>query len=182
MHRKITIGDIINFLYPTIFTIIIFLLAKKLNCSYKVKGMNNVLSSIITFTSIVIAFYTSMYGILITIKDSRIMKEIRQNHVNGIFKYQLYESLIISFIVLILSIFLQISINYSGKLEEILFECWIFCVSYFAFSTYRIINLLLKIIFTADAQEQISKNEKSEEQKRQQLQRINKLNRQKKNN
>ena len=91
-------------------------------------------------------------------------------------------SLIISFIVLILSIFLQISINYSGKLEEILFECWIFCVSYFAFSTYRIINLLLKIIFTTDAQEKISKNEKSEEQKRQQLQRINKLNRQKKNN
>ena len=173
---KSRLGDVINSCYPVFWAFVLSILFYKLHFTYEVKGFSEVLTSIITFVSIIIAFYTSMYGILITIKNSRIMRMIRQNKVEKLFKYQLYESLFLSFIVLVLSIIMQISMNYEGDGEKILFYVWLFLIVYFAFCTYRIIKLLLKIVFINDAQERASKDQKSEVEKRQQLQHINELN------
>ena len=41
------------------------------------KGFDNLLDSMINFTSIIIGFYSAFYGILITIKDTSFMKNIR---------------------------------------------------------------------------------------------------------
>ena len=171
--RKLKLGDWLNMAYPLLIGIISILCTIYFKFDYKVKGMKDVLTSVITFTSIVIAFYTSMYGILITIKDSKIMREIKKHHVNGIFKYQLYESLFFSFLILILSIILQISINYSGKTEKWLFYIWMFSIGYFIGSTYRIISLLLRIIFVDDSKKNSGYKEKSNEQRREQYNEIN---------
>lgn len=174
--KELKLGDWISMLYPLLLGLFSILCTIYFKFNYKVKGMKDVLTSVITFTSIVIAFYTSMYGILITIKDSKIMREIKKHHVNGIFKYQLYESLFFSFLILILSIILQISINYSGKIEKWLFYIWMFSIGYFIGSTYRIISLLLRIIFVDDSKSNLNYKEKSDEQRQKQYTEINKGN------
>lgn len=142
-----TIGDYINLTYPIIIALLFVIIDVHWKFTYKVKGFSSVLESVITFSSIVIGFYTAMYGILIAMKNTTLMKEIRRQNLNGIFKFQLYDSLLISFIVLVLSIVMQIVRNYNGSINNLFFNIWFAIIGYFVGSTYRAISLLLKIIF-----------------------------------
>ena len=99
------------------------------------------------------------------------MKEIRQRNLNGIFKFQLYDSLLISFIVLLLSIIMQIVKNYSGSINNFVFDIWFVIIGYFVGSTYRAISLLLKIIF-ADEQKKPKIQKKTPAEKKKQWERI----------
>lgn len=140
-------GNVINILYPFILATIFLIVCLNYQINFKIKGLENVLESVITFSSIVIGFYSAMYGILLTLSNSNLMREFRKRKVNRIFKYQLYDSLISSFIVLIISITLQIFKNYPGTLTDIIFNIWLFLIGYFISTTYRSISLLLKILF-----------------------------------
>lgn len=168
-----TIGDYINLSYPIIIAFLFMAIDVHWKFTYKVKGFSSVLESVITFTSIVIGFYTAMYGILITMKNTTLMKEIRQHNLNGIFKFQLYDSLLISFIVLVFSIVMQIVRNYNGSTNNLFFDIWFAIIGYFVGSTYRAISLLLKIIF-ADNNENVKTQKKSPLEKQKQLERIGK--------
>lgn len=166
-----TLGDCINIFYPVIIAIL-FLVIDKLNrFTYKVCGYSNVLESIITFSSIVIGFYTTMYGIIITMKNTNLMKEIRKHNLNGIFKLQLYDSLLTAFTVLVLSIIMQVTKNYDWKFNNVFFDVWFVTIGYFAGSTYRSMSLLLKIIF-ADEDEKTEIHQKTPLEKKEQLEKI----------
>ncbi|WP_270370610.1 hypothetical protein [Aerococcus urinaeequi] len=112
----------------------------------EVEGLESVLESVITFSSIIIGFYTAMYGVLISLKDSDIFKAFDEFDLKSLFTFQLYESVIISFLVLSVSIIMQISIHYENKLSFIIFYIWLFTTLSFFISTIRTVNLLLKIL------------------------------------
>lgn len=166
-----TIGDYINLVYPIIISLFFVIIDVHWKFTYKVKGFSDVLESVITFSSIVIGFYTAMYGILITMKNTTLMKEIRQHNLNGIFKLQLYDSLLISFIVLLFSIVMQIVKNYNSSASGFFFDIWFAIIGYFVGSTYRAISLLLKIIF-ADDNKNAKVQKKTPLEKKKQLERI----------
>lgn len=165
------IGDYVNIAYPILIALLFMVIDIHWKFTYKIKGYSSVLESIITFSSIVIGFYTAMYGILITMKSTTLMTEIRQRNLNGIFKFQLYDSLLISFIVLLLSIIMQIVKNYSGSINNFVFDIWFVIIGYFVGSTYRAISLLLKIIF-ADEQKKPKIQKKTPAEKKKQWERI----------
>lgn len=118
---------------------------------FKVKmnfeGMSDVLNSIITFTSIVIGFYTAMYGVLITLENSDFFKRLRSNKADSVFKGQLYLSLGTAFITLILSIYLQGVSKYPFNLRHFFFLLWIFLIGFLFMTSFQSISLLLRVVF-----------------------------------
>lgn len=139
-----------NFIYigsSYMLGILFIILINIFKVNYSLVGFTSVLESIINFSSIIIGFYTAMYGILVTIKDKQIFKEISNFNLEGLFKYQLYESLISTFIILILSISLQIFVNYHIWFTHLLFNIWCFILIVFLVSAVRTIHLLIKIMF-----------------------------------
>lgn len=149
---KITIGTLWNLTYPLIIAIIFLFMSVKFNFSYKIKGFPEVLESIINFSSIILGFYTAMYGIMIGMMHKDIFKVLNKNKSNAYLKYQLYDSLISSFLVLGLSICLQIlryqvlNINFIDVVL-IVTHIWVFLVVYLAGTSFRSISLLIKMMF-----------------------------------
>lgn len=138
---------------------------KTLPFTYTVKGYGDVLESIISFSAIIIGFYTAMYGVLITLQNSDIMKIMRIRKVEWLLKYQLYESLVTSFLILILSIIMQVLKNYPIELTEIIFSIWISTLIIFSASTYGTIIILLKIMFNNKREDFPVENDITQEQK-----------------
>lgn len=115
-----------------------------------------------------------MYGILIGIMNSDIFKIFKNNGIQGIFKYQLYDSLITSFIILFLSIAMQILINYPNIENKILIEfnltrfffyIWIFILGYFIGTSFRAISLLLRLMFNHNKEDNTNNKSISSEEK-----------------
>lgn len=141
------LGKWINIAYPIIVGLATLLFFYYAEINYELKGYNSVLDSIITFSSIIIGFYTAMYGVLLTLNNSDIFKKFREVEIESLFKKQLYESLITSFVILILSIALQILVNYDSLITNIFFCLWSFFLGYFLSTSFRSISLLLNIMF-----------------------------------
>lgn len=121
---------------------------------YEIKGFEKTLESIINFSAIIIGFYTAMYGVLLTLKNSDIFQNFKFHNAEKIVKFQLYESLISSFLILILSIALQILINYINPFTNFICAIWLGTLFIFVVSTFRAISLLLKIMFNHSGKEQ----------------------------
>ena len=79
---QITLGTIWNMFYPLLLAILFLILSLVFNFSYKVTGFEDVLESIINFSSIIIGFYTAMYGIMFGILHSDIFKILKKNESN----------------------------------------------------------------------------------------------------
>ncbi|MBU7460725.1 MULTISPECIES: hypothetical protein [Lactiplantibacillus] len=147
-------GTFLNLIYPLLFSAL-FISAKFFwKLDYTVLGFDKILDSTITFSSIIIGFYTAMYGVLITLKDSDIMRAFRRNKLTGILKFQLYDSLTISFGVLLTSVLMQSLINYPGVFTGCVTNIWTLFIGYFIATSFRAITLLLNIMFHSDDESQ----------------------------
>lgn len=125
-----------------------FVFFRYVGIDHTIKGYDEVLNSIITFSSIIIGFYTAMYGVLLTLKEADIFKKFRELKIDKTFKIQLYESLVVSFLILIASIALQVLVNYEQlQLTQLFFYAWSFLLGYFVSGSFKTIQLLLKIMF-----------------------------------
>ncbi|MBC1934877.1 hypothetical protein HCA69_00775 [Listeria grandensis] len=133
--------------------------------TYHIKGYNDVLTSIISFSAIIIGFYTAMYGILLTLKNSDILQRFKFYKIEGIFKFQLYESLVFAFLILIASITMQVARNYATLFSEICFSLWVAFLIVFSISTFRSLSLLLRIMFNDSKVPKETKGSISEEEK-----------------
>lgn len=158
---QITLGTIWNMFYPLLLAILFLILSLVFNFSYKVTGFEDVLESIINFSSIIIGFYTAMYGIMFGILHSDIFKILKKNESNKYLKYQLYDSLITSFLVLIISICMQMLRHITfviGSFDIILIitNIWVLLVGYLVGTSFRSISLLLKLMFN---NEKVDKND-----------------------
>lgn len=166
MNKKI---DYLSAIFPTISGIISFLLFLWIGEGYKLKGIDDVIGSIINFSSIIIGFYSAMYGILLTLKDSDIMRKFKENDLESHLKWQLYESLIFSFLILITSIALQVIINYDNIYRKIFFYFWAFVLGYFTLVSFGTISLLVKIMFNNTQKKMESTKDEISEEKRNEM-------------
>ncbi|HJE97437.1 MAG TPA: hypothetical protein K8V00_07425 [Ligilactobacillus acidipiscis] len=167
-----TFGNFINLLYPAVVAGLFLFVDVYCKLTYQVRGFENVLESIITFTSIVIGFYTAMYGVLITLTNSKLMLEFKKRKLDSIFRIQLYDSLIISFLVLVLSIIMQVLYNYPNHITDLFFDMWFTFIGYFVATSYRAISLLLKILFSKEERSPKAE-QKSSDEKKNQMEKIN---------
>lgn len=163
----ISVSKKINLLIPISFSLIISLLwfffsfvVFKTNKS-SFSGLYEVLGSVINFSSIVIGFYTAMYGIIISFMQSdkhNIFKEINtKKNLADTFKFQLQISLVISFISLIVSIILQAKlVSNISLIGYILFYIWLFfTIMLFTVSGITML-FLIRLIFAKEQNERES--------------------------
>ncbi|MDY3705191.1 hypothetical protein [Vagococcus lutrae] len=120
--------------------------------SQKLPGIDSILDSIINYTSIIIGVLVALFGIIVTITESDVMKKLKG--VNGdkiVFKYSL-ETLLSNFIVLILSIVLQSLTKFEPtlKMTDTILIIWFFCLIYATVSSIKTIFYLLLISFYQD--------------------------------
>ncbi|WP_270340066.1 hypothetical protein [Leuconostoc mesenteroides] len=149
----------LNILYPAILALIALAIKMKFPYPHKIIGFNDVLTSIVSFSAIIIGFYTAMYGVLISISDSDFMKKARKFNLDGLFKYQLYDSLAASFITFLISVVVQVMMNYNNKAADICFDIWVFCTAYFLATSFRSISLLIGVLFHHDQKQSATSDE-----------------------
>lgn len=145
-----------NILFPSLFAITLvifwFYFVKKTTFG----GLSNVLESIITFSSIIIGFYTAMYGVIITFIQSdkkNVFDRMSDYQLEDTFKFQLYFSLLTSFIALILSIIMQSElINLNSAVGTLLFYLWLFSTFMLFIVSGITMSFLIRLIFAKQAQ------------------------------
>ncbi|EAD1138782.1 hypothetical protein AR000_08665 [Listeria monocytogenes] len=148
MKNKTILLSIIVYLLGVV--LMILTICNVIPYCYKIKGFNKVLESVINFSAIIIGFYSAMYGVLLTLKNSDIFKKFKFYGAESTVKFQLYESLICSFFVLVSSIMMQVLENYINIITNIVSSLWIGAILILMFSTFRSISLLLRIMFNHD--------------------------------
>lgn len=135
-------------LIPGIFSVIFVSISITFGIYDHIKNLEQLLSSSITFASILLGFLSTLLGILITIRNSPIMKELYRLGFRRSIKYLFYEAIIAGFTVVILSMILQ---AYSIKF---IFYMWLFTVIVFIVSAFRLISTLMRIMFKSDIDEE----------------------------
>lgn len=118
-----------------------------------IHNFDKVLDGAINFSSIVLGFLGALLGILLSIKDSEIVKAIFRNNGKSLLKYYFNESFITGLLVVILSSIMHIVRKDKGDptlLADIMFYVWVTIVVFFIFSTYRIVNILMNVFFKAN--------------------------------
>lgn len=166
--KRTTVGTIWNLIYPAVLSALFwFILVIKLNFNFDTKGYLDVLGSIINFSSIIIGFYTAMYGVMIGFIDSDIFKILRNNETEGYLKFQLYDSLISSFTILLLSIVMQVlTQQIPAFYTTVFFNLWIVFLGYFIGTSFRSVSLLLKLMFHHDSPKKGLSQEDKEKRKK----------------
>lgn len=126
-------------------------------------GMPAILDSIINFTSIIIGVLIALFGVIVTITDSDVMKKLKGSYGDKqIFKYSL-ETLISNFIVLVLSIVLQSLVEFSKQVQgtQLIINLWSFAVVFATCSSIRTIYYLLLISFNQNDETKRPKGRKT---------------------
>lgn len=122
--------------------LVIAVLLRKLEIDHLIDAkFDNVLNGAITFSSIVVGFLGVLLSIIATIRDTDIMKHLYENVAEDLLKSYFKGTVIAGFLVVVVSISL-----YFVKLSWLII-IWSFLFGFFILSSYRIIDLLLKIIF-----------------------------------
>lgn len=142
-------------LYPLLLAILVAVLAYKKGFDlYSIPNPKEILAATVNISAISIGFLATMIAILIATVNRRVMRRIRDNKAMPLLNSYFYYAVISGFATAFLSTFLNIYIKPDGiqappfpifgvKVASIL---WIFVVAFFAASSYRIINILMKIL------------------------------------
>lgn len=140
------------FLYalPLIVAIIIFLLNDQfLLVTKELPGVENIIESIINYTSIIIGVLIALFGIVVALTDKDIMKKLQKNNKdNTIFRYCV-ETLMSNFFLLAISIILQSIVQFRNQIPytQLLLNIWVSVVFFATVSSIRTIYYLLLISF-----------------------------------
>lgn len=101
----------------------------------------------ITFASIIVGFLSAMLGILVSIKESKIVKAIFEHRAKGQLAYFFSESIFLGFVVIGLAGALYLVMDIKGTMSENVFTAWTGSLLWFLFSSIRIIIVMLLILF-----------------------------------
>lgn len=131
--------------------------------SCNIKNYEKILDASITFSSIVVGFVGVLLGILISIKETKIVQtlftKIRKQLLVRYFKESIFSG--IAVIVTSSSLYLIQNEIWS----KLIFYIWIFTLIYFMLSSYRIIDILFMIIFQDNSlQDMIKGNRMSDKE------------------
>lgn len=136
--------------YPFLIGVAMVVLALYFKINHQIKNFDNVLDTIITFSSIVTGFLAALLGILVSIKDSDIVKAIFRSKEKLTLKYFFYETFTLGFALVLTSGVMHVLIGYGFKATILVFYFWFFITFWFFPSTYRIVSILLSILFKAN--------------------------------
>ena len=135
---------ILPFLVGTVVLGILGIIYWKYGLSFwTLKGFENVLESIVNFISVVIGFYLVFYGMIIAMSKSAFMKELQQSKYRKDLPEILLYSLFSAFSTLIVTLIMQILINYDTLFTLIIYFIWAFLVGIFI--TYALQTFILSI-------------------------------------
>ncbi len=106
----------------------------------------NILSPVVSISSIIVGFLTTMISVLIVLSDREVMKRIRRyNKWKDLTRY-LFTPIVTGFVVAISSTLLNVCASLSDSRARILTALWIFFVSWFFTTTFRMLFILIKIL------------------------------------
>ena len=140
------------FLYalPLIVAVIVFFLNNRfLLVTKELPGIENIIESIINYTSIIIGVLIALFGIVVALTDKDIMRKLQKNNKdNTIFRYCV-ETLISNFLLLAISIILQSIVQFRNQIPytQLILNLWVFIVFFATVSSIRTIYYLLLISF-----------------------------------
>ncbi|WP_191988939.1 hypothetical protein [Lacticaseibacillus porcinae] len=160
---KKLVNDKLFNLFPFIFGGIIllgaYLLWKNLGMSYSnIKGYSTLLSSLISFLSIIIGFYSAFYGIIISLSKSKVMVELTKSKYNGALPKLLFRSLGFSFLGLMINMSMQVLVHYKNTWILGVYFCWSFVTGVFLVYAFQTALLSIAMIFYSDP-EKIQKDD-----------------------
>lgn len=111
-----------------------------------VKEMSDILNSTITLSSIIIALLATMISILISLTDKKVMVRIKANRASNLLYEYLNLPIVSGLILTCYSIILYQFKEYDGEFSNILLTLFMTLLVFLLMSTYRILNLVTKIL------------------------------------
>ncbi|WP_282067001.1 hypothetical protein [Bacillus pumilus] len=142
--------NVVHLIFPIIISGIFLCLFYFLGIDHQLNNFDKVLEGATNFSSILLGFLGALLGILLSIKDSEIVKAIFSQKGALWLKYYFYESFITGLSVVISSSIMHIFVDEKTAFAKVLFYVWFFCTVFFIFSTYRIVNILMTVFFKAN--------------------------------
>lgn len=141
-----------------------------------------ILNAIISFTSVIIGFLGVILTLIFGLKDNPLVKFILGNkHYKSLVKYYFKFSIIFGFITILLTIIMFLK-NTIGSLSwnnfdlfpllNVLKTLFVFCVVCFMLSSYRLINIILKIAFMEQQEPDEEKIKGNDEELQEKLQKM----------
>lgn len=114
-------------------------------------SLKDVLSASITFNSITIGFLATSMSILVTVENTRIIKQLKEAKVYSKLINYFTAAIEASFVSVVLSLTgLFIDLKHIEKIYTLAFLIWIFFLIYSGLTCYRVIILFAKILKTTN--------------------------------
>nr|DAZ26995.1 MAG TPA: hypothetical protein [Caudoviricetes sp.] len=145
--------------YPLVFSIAITAVYGFIFRNWVGSYFNDVLNAVISFASIILGFICALVTLLFSLLSTSIMKIVFDGEYKIRLKRYFVRSCMFGFIVVIFSIILferekifteLNNIGAIGKGIICFTKClWVFSISYFTLTTYRVISLMIHIAFLA---------------------------------
>ena len=134
--------------YPLVIAIITTILTFyfKLIIDPQKSNIANVLSAIINMSAIIIGFLAAMISVVIAISDSKIMQDIKNFKKSNDLNWYLFFPIILGFIVAIGTTLCFMMQNINCYVVRIISLFWVFFVTLFFASTFRVTSLLYQIL------------------------------------
>lgn len=158
--------------YPILISIGLTFIGYQIGFTHKVANFDKVLDGSVIFSSIVVGFLAALLGILVSIRNTEIVKAIFDSQSKWTLKYYFYEAILLGFIVVFVSSAMHVMRGEETIISNVTFYAWNIVVFWFAPSTFRIVNVLMSIFFRTNASNsrpesnKVSPEEESEIKKR----------------
>lgn len=148
-------------LYPVIFSFcsVIYCAMYKIT-SFDIPRFHDVLNSYVNMSSIIIGFLATMISILITSVDKTVMKKIRQFNGMNLLTSYINIAVISGLIVAIYSVGYSSVVDKPDSPFWYLFLFWVFIATLFLTSTFRILQVMLRILTNIANESETDKSRK----------------------
>lgn len=134
-------------LFPSIVALIVLIAFIFTKWNLKdVKNLDAILEATGTISSIIIAFLATMISILITLGSSEVMKRINKNGGAPLLVGYNKEAIISGFFLAIYSMVLNVFVDLTGTLSNLLLSVLVSSIVHFTLSSYRIVHFGSKIL------------------------------------
>lgn len=152
MNRKIDYEKYGPILFSIMITFLFFIIVpNKINIP---KNFDNFVTSVITFVSIILGFLGVTLTILLSIRNSELIEFIFQTVSRERLKKYFIKPIIWGFFTIVITIslyFFDIYKDYvlikNFSIGKCVLTLWFFLITYFIFSSYRIIDIVMLIVF-----------------------------------
>lgn len=111
------------------------------------KRFEKLVDGSITFSSIIVGFLAAMLGILVSIKESKVVKAIFSNRTKSQLAFYFSESIFLGFLVIGTAGALYLVMDSMNTRSTSIFIIWTASLLWFLFSSLRIIIVMLLILF-----------------------------------